>query len=946
MEKCKECRFCNCSPLPETYGRGSKNARIMFIQDFVTDAENKRGIQFWGKSCDELRRHMKELEIDVDDIYWTSVIKCPMPDEFYKPTIKDSGICVDSLMSEIEIVDPDIIVPTGSLSLKYTLNRVDITKVRGNAQEAEICGRKRIVIPIMHPRQSLKKPIYKDLTKKDLKTLADTIDNGMNEVTGVDYRSLETIDEVLEECERLSKADWISFDLETTGLSPFQDDSAIVCISLTDKPYYGVCIPLYHPETPFTTPELGTIVKALRKLLQNPNIKKVAQNGKFDIKWLHSWLGILVANFCFDTMLAHYIAVSEESGTQGLKSMAWEYTDMGGYDNELDEYKSTLPPAMRNNYGNIPWNILSRYAVADVDCCIRLKDIFLPMIEENPKWKVLFSDILMPASYALMTLEEDGMLMNANLIDKYEKSYSDEISRIQSRLQSYPEVLQIERERQEKYREREAIALIKKADRTAEEQRKFEDYKKYKDPSFSWSSSAQLKELLFDRLKLTTTVRTAKGELSTSEDALIEMSEQHELPALMMELRKVQTLYSMFIKKLPDMRDKTGRVHPVYNLSGTVTGRLASENPNAQQMPRKAEVPSLFQYQNEPKALFCSRFGDEGCIANLDYSQLELRVAGIISQDSILEEVYKSGVDLHIATASKTFGVPIEEVTKDLRTKAKGVGFGIIYGKSGVTFGKELYLADLYKEAGDPKGDGKSLPEKLQRSIQKQASELGFKIVDDYLAAYPELSDWLGNTKMFAMKNGYVETMFGRRRRLPDLKSTVPTLKENAMRQSINAPIQGTGSDFTLRSIIEIQQYLKDNNMKSKMICTVHDSIVFDIYIPELSTVVPKFKDIMEHVHEKYIDTEVPILSEIEMGENYGGVFEVDVDTVKSIKTVSDFKRWIHEQKIGKYKKEITYFHDKADMSVENLLKWMKSNKRPIKELASYIEEIYSKEDE
>lgn len=273
-------------------------------------------------------------------------------------------------------------------------------------------------------------------------------------------------------------------------------------------------------------------------------------------------------------------------------------------------------------------------------------------------------------------------------------------------------------------------------------------------------------------------------------------------------------------------------------------------------------------------------------------------------------------------------------------------GFGIIYGKSGVTFGKELYLADLYKEAGDPKGDGKSLPEKLQRSIQKQASELGFKIVDDYLAAYPELSDWLDNTKMFAMKNGYVETMFGRRRRLPDLKSTVPTLKENAMRQSINAPIQGTGSDFTLRSIIEIQQYLKDNNMKSKMICTVHDSIVFDIYIPELSIVVPKFKDIMEHVHEKYIDTEVPILSEIEMGENYGGVFEVDVDTVKSINTVSDFKKWIHEQKTGKYKKEITYFHDKADMSVEDLLKWMKSNKRPIKELASYIEEIYSKEGE
>lgn len=576
---CDRCKFCKNTTKPETFGRGSKSAKVMFIQDVVTEAESKKGIQFWGKSCDKLRNNIKSVGIDLEDIYWTSVIKCPLPEELYKPTIKESRECSETMLAEISVVDPDIIVPMGNLALKYTLNRSDLTKSRGNAQEVEIEGRNRIVLPMIHPRQALKKPQYKETILKDLESLKLLVDEGMNEVTGVDYRSLETIPEVLSELNRLNKSEWISFDLETTGLDPFTNESKIVCISLTDRDHYGVVIPLYHKETPFTTPELGTIVKALRVMLENPKTKKIAHNGKFDIKWLESWLGIKVANFCFDTMLAHYIAVSEEPGTQDLKGLAWEYTDMGGYDNALDEYKKKLPEAIRNNYDNIPWKILSTYAVADVDCAIRLKDIFYPMIQKNKKWKVLMSDFLMPASYALKDLEIDGMLMSNEKIEEFSKTYQGEIDRIKEQLESYPEVIEIERERAEKYMEREAIKKIKKADRTEEEQQKFKDYAKYKDPKFSWTSPVQLKELLFDRLGLTTTVRTDKGELSTGEEALIEMSEQHELPSLMMELRKVTTLTNMFIKKLPGMRDSNGRIHPSYKLHGTQTGRLASTDP-------------------------------------------------------------------------------------------------------------------------------------------------------------------------------------------------------------------------------------------------------------------------------------------------------------------------------------------------------------------------------
>lgn len=945
MSDCQLCSFCENTKRPELMGRGHQHSKIMIIQDAVTDLESRKGKQFFGRSCDELRLNMRDLGIDTEDIYWTSVVKCPLPEDNWKLTIKESKECSYTLFAEIQVIDPDIIIPMGKIALKYTLNRVDITNARGKAAEVEICERKRIVLPMIHPRHALKKPIYKSLIKKDLETLYELLkDGGMKEVSEINYKKLETAEDAIDELDRMEQeAEWICFDLETTGLNPFLEDSKIVCISITDKTHAGYVIPLLHHESPIKGKDLVRVIKRLKTFLENPKIKKIAHNGKFDIKWLDASLDIKVANFCFDTMLAHYLCESEEQGTQGLKGLAWEFTDMGGYDNALDEFKQTLPADVRNNYDYIPWSILSDYAVADVDCSLRLWEIFYPKIQKNEKWALLMSDFLMPASYALKKLEIDGIVMSDSTIEEFSQVYPAERERIQKQLESYPEVLEIERDRMEKFQIREEIKKIKKADRTEEQQKLFEEYgkSKYKNPKFSWSSTTQLKELLFEKLQLTTSVRTDKGELSTNEESLIEMSEQHELPKLMMELRKIETLNNMFIKKLPTMRDSHNLLHPTYNLAGTVTGRLASENPNFQQMPRKAENPLLFQYLHEPKSLFVSRFGKDGVMLNADYSQLELRIAGVISHDKILENIYKSGIDLHIATASKTFGVPIEEVTKDLRTKAKAVGFGIIYGKSGVTFGKEIYLHELYTEAGDAKGDGKSLSPSVQKRIQRRATELGCKIVEDYLGAYPQLSDWLDNTKQFALEHGYVETMFGRRRRLPDLQSTVSTLRDNALRQAINAPIQGTGSDLTLRSIIEIQDYITTHKMKSRMVGTVHDSIVFDIHVSELQEMATTIKYIMEHVHEKYIDTEVPILSELEMGDSYGGVFEVDLDTIANLTTPNDYRNWLHEQKLKKYSKEIVTLHDKNNYTKKMTLKYMQDNHRPVKELESVLDSTY-----
>ena len=241
------------------------------------------------------------------------------------------------------------------------------------------------------------------------------------------------------------------------------------------------------------------------------------------------------------------------------------------------------------------------------------------------------------------------------------------------------------------------------------------------------------------------------------------------------------------------------------------------------------------------------------------------------------------------------------------------------YGKSGATFAKDLFFDPSGKVAG-------------KTSDWEKAKQEGFAIVDHFLGTFSGLRDWLEKTKKFALKHGYVETMFGRRRRLPDLKSKLPALKASAERQAINAPIQGTGSDLTLLSLIQINNFFKQNGLKSMMIATVHDSIVFDVYIPELPLVSRTVKQIMESVHKPYIDTNVPILAELELGNNYGNTIEIDLESCIQIGTSEIFMSWLHKQELKKYQKEIEYLK-KINWTQDQILQYLERYHRPISEL-------------
>jgi uracil-DNA glycosylase family 4 len=880
--KCTQCRLHETCKNVLQMGNGKKSARIMVVQENPYEAENKRGQYMGGKAGRMFRAALGEVGIDIDDIYFTAVVKCSTPEDRL-PLPDEVKACQDYLWAEIEAVKPEIIVPTGNISMKVLMGVTGITKHRGKMVEKD--GYK--FLPIIHPNLVLKQPKYLDFFSEDIITL-ESILNGTKVENRKSYkrerRYCETYEDAIDEINRLMalpSGSRIAIDLETVKTNPYKEYTTmsktmeakypeskrvkICAIGFSDRPGYGCAIPLYHRQNPMPGNQIGTIVKCLRFLLERDDIEWVTQNGKFEIKWLRKQLDIYLDNMVWDTMLMHYLAVTEEKGTHGLDDFAWLYTDMGGYDAELNKAKPK-GELDEGNYDLIDWDILKVYLADDCDVTMRAFEVFHPLVVQDPELKWIWENLMIPASYTLADIEENGIKVNLEWLEMLEKAYPEEIARIEERLRQYPEVIEMEREWQAKWEERCAIAKIKKADRTPEQQEKFEKYAKYNPAKggtkFNFSSIPQLSELLFERMGLKTVVLTEKGNPSTNDDSLKYMRSQHPICETLLELRKVKHLYNNFVAGIREHLDPDGFVHPNFNLHGTVTGRLSSDEPNAQQFPRKSNDVFSFQYWHEIKSLFVSRFGKDGVILQFDYSQLELRILAVFTRDPELIKLYRSGADLHKAVASSAFGVPIEEVTKDQRTAAKKVQFGIVYQES-----------------------AKGLSEDLRAEGIDMSVEECEEFIRNYFKQFPNVEKWIRDIKRFAKRNKYVKTLVGRRRHLPTIDSVDKAIAAEAERQAVNAPIQSTGSDCTLMSLILINKWLKETGKRSKICVTVHDSIVLDCHKDEVIEVAEKVKDIMENLakYNEYYSFlgDVPIVSEMEVGYSYGETFECTIEDLK-----------------------------------------------------------------
>lgn len=567
----------------------------------------------------------------------------------------------------------------------------------------------------------------------------------------------------------------VSFDTETTNVDVFLADLVGLSFSFQSGEAYFVTLPQKREEA-------LEILQEFKAFFQSEQIEKIGQNIKYDLLMLAQY-GIELKGKLFDTMIAHYLLQPElRHGMDYLAEIYLQYRTI--------RYEDLFgnKPKSKQNILDVDINTLCDYACEDADITFQLKQILEKELVENDVEK-LFYEMEMPLMQVLATMELNGVRIDVDALKE-----SSEILTA--------EMLKLEREIQE-------MAGVE----------------------FNVSSPMQVGEVLFDRMKLDEKAKKTKtGQYSTAEDVLIKLRSKHPIVDKILEYRGLKKLLSTYIDALPQLvNPKTGKIHTSFNQTVAATGRLSSTNPNLQNIPvrdeqgreiRKAFIP-------EENEVFLS----------VDYSQIELRIMAHLSGDKNMLEAFNSGQDIHSATAAKIFKLPIEEVTSDMRRKAKTANFGIIYGIS--TFG-------LAERLNIPRGEAKEL-------------------IDGYFETYPNVKTYMDEAIQKAKELGYVETIYGRKRFLPDINSQNAIVRGFAERNAINAPIQGSAADIIKLAMVQIQQELNAKNLRAKMTMQVHDELNFSVPKDELETVKALVVEKMENV----IKMRVPLIAECGVGENW-----------------------------------------------------------------------------
>lgn len=568
----------------------------------------------------------------------------------------------------------------------------------------------------------------------------------------------------------------VCFDTETTSLNELEAELVGMAFSWEKhKGYY-----VLFPESKELTQE---ILEIFRPFFENSSITKIGQNLKYDIKVLAKY-NIQVLGNLFDTMIAHYLL--NPDGKHNMDILSENYLHYSPISIEtLIGKKGKGQLSMRQ----VPPQEQKEYAVEDTDVTLQLKNIFEQQLQKYNAEK-LFSQIESPLVQVLAEMELEGIRIDVPFL----KSLSDDIEKDIFSLQQ---------------------AVYEQAGET-----------------FNLSSPKQLGDILFEKLKLISKPKKTKtGQYATSEEILSELAPKHKIVANVLEYRQLQKLQSTYIDALPkEVNSTTGRVHTTYMQAVTATGRLSSNNPNLQNIPIRTERGQQIRKAFVPR-------NEDYTLLSADYSQIELRVIAALSGEKNMIEAFLQNQDIHRSTAAKVFNVDIQSVTREQRSHAKTVNFGIIYGVSAF---------------------GLSNQTELSRSESKE-------LIDTYYQTYPQLKVFIDKQIHFARENGYVETILGRRRYLPDINSRNQVVRGAAERNAVNAPIQGSAADIIKIAMINIYNLLKDNKLKTKMLLQVHDELIFDVPKNELDFVKPLIKKTMEEAYQ----FAVPLVVDLGIGKNW-----------------------------------------------------------------------------
>jgi DNA polymerase-1 len=565
------------------------------------------------------------------------------------------------------------------------------------------------------------------------------------------------------------------FDTETTGLNAFEAE--LVGMSFAYKHHEAFYIPF-----PENQEETTQILKEFIPLFENETIEKIGQNIKYDINVLNKY-GIHVKGKLFDTMIAHFLL--EPDMRHSMDFLAEAYL---GYKPVSIETLIGKKGKGQLSMRDVPIEKLVEYAAEDADITLQLKTYLEPKLSKEIK--EVFEKVETPLISVLAAMEKEGIRLDVEAL----KIFSKELEILGTTLEN--DILQ--------------LAGTK----------------------FNIDSPKQLGDVLFEYLKIIEKPKKTKtGQYATGEDELQKLMGKHDIIPKILEYRSVRKLKSTYVDALPELVSaKTGRIHTSYMQTVASTGRLSSNNPNLQNIPIRTAMG------REIRKAFIAK-NDDFTLLAADYSQIELRIIAALSGDTNMQQAFVNKEDIHAATAAKVFGVALADVDREMRSKAKAVNFGIIYGVSSFGLSQNLNIS---------RGEAK-------------------EIIDAYFAQYPKVKQYMDNNIDFAKEHGYVETILHRRRYLKDINSANAIVRGHAERNAINAPIQGSAADVIKIAMINIFNEFEKQQFQSKMLLQVHDELVFDVYKPELETIKSIVKDKMENA----IKLSVPLEVEMNSAKNW-----------------------------------------------------------------------------
>ena len=580
---------------------------------------------------------------------------------------------------------------------------------------------------------------------------------------------------------RLEAAPLFAFDTETTSLNYMQAE--IVGLSFAIEPGEAAYVPLAHLN-PGLEGQLDRdrILDQMKPLLESDAVKKVGQHLKYDANVLANH-DITLRGIAHDTMLQSYI-IDAAGSRHDMGSLALKYLGQRVISFEEVAGKG----AKQVSFDHVDIEQAAAYAAEDADVTLRLHETLMTKLEVETALNDVYQRLELPLVPVLSKIERNGALVS---IDKL-RAQSHEIAIRLAELES------------------QACELAGQP--------------------FNLASPKQLGEILFEKLELPVIKKTPKGAPSTAEEVLVELANDYELPAVLIEHRGLAKLKSTYTDKLPEMVDtRTGRVHTSYHQAVTATGRLSSSDPNLQNIPIRTQ---------EGRRIRQAFIAPEGRkIVAADYSQIELRIMAHLSSDAGLLHAFANELDVHSATAAEVFDVSLDEVTTDQRRKAKAINFGLIYGMS--AFG-------LAKQIGVARGEAQ-------------------EYIDRYFARYPGVADYMDATRSIAHEQGYVETLLGRRLYLPEINARNKQRQLAAERTAINAPMQGTAADIIKLAMIDVDAWLTETALDAKMIMQVHDELVFEVADEACETLCNNVTERMANV----IELQVPLLTEVGVGANW-----------------------------------------------------------------------------